>query len=666
MPDSSRDAGISTAPAAPTAPAAKTPPPAAGVSARALVVALLLLLMLLPASFFVEQSTNSSRGFSGRVPPIAALGLTFLLTAFTQVWSRRRRGRGLGRQDILTVYILLTIGGPLVSLGVMLWFLSCSLGPQYYVRIMPQWQAAFFQYIPTWFHPNDPAAIEGFFQGESRVPWSEWWIPLAAWGSVLIALFIACLSIFLLVRRQWVTDERLTFPVAQVPLETVRDSGGGAARLPATGMFWIGFAACALLYLQERLPELYPSLPHLEIWGFTVITAGRTGPMVGFGDLWLYLLPWLIALAYLMPKELSFSMWFFWFVRVACTIIAIAAGAGPRRPEEWGDSSFPAPHYQGGGATIALCLLALWSGRRQILHSLRTAWAGTRDAEDAIPSRWVVLALLVSVGYLVLFCHWAGMRLGVALALVGLILTIHLVWARLRAENGMSFIGYPFTVGDFMFRPLGTGFYRPAEVIAVLAMRWTYTPGWGEGCEVITGASVDALKISDSARIRRRPLVLAILGVFLFALVLGIFIELTGAYHYGFVQFAPMQGGWEHMVPGVGEEIYAALTSPTKPDHAGTIGLFAGLVVTFALAQLRLRFWWWPLHPVGYLAANVWGSHWWWSPLFLGWLLKTLTIRYGGLRLYQRMIPAAIGVIVADSTFQMLAGVLLCVVKSLK
>jgi hypothetical protein len=62
----------------------------------------------------------------------------------------------------------------------------------------------------------------------------------------------------------------------------------------------------------------------------------------------------------------------------------------------------------------------------------------------------------------------------------------------------------------------------------------------------------------------------------------------------------------------------------------------------------------------------VWGSHRWWSPLFLGWLLKTLTIRYGGLRLYQRLIPAAIGVIVADSTFQMLAGVLLCVVRSVK
>jgi hypothetical protein len=628
---------------------------AAGIAVRAVVAALLLLLVLLPVSFFVEQATNSSRGFSERVPPIAGLGLTFLLTVFTQLWARRRR-RGLGRQEILTVYILLTIGGPLVSLGVMLWLLSCSLGPQYYVRIMPQWQTAFFSYIPTWFHPNDPAAIEGFFLGQSRVPWSQWWVPLAAWGSVLVALFIACFSFFVLVRRQWVTDERLTFPIAQVPLELVREAEGGV-RLPATSMFWIGFGVCALLYVQQRLPELYPSLPHLEIWGFTVFTAGRTGPLVGFGDFWLLLLPWLIALAYLMPKELSFSMWFFWFVRVACTIIAIAAGASPRRPEEWGDSSFPAPHFQGGGAMIALCLLALWAGRRQIWRALRVAWR--REAEEAIPSRWVVVALVLSVGYLVLFCRHAGMRLGVALALVGLILTIHLVWARLRAENGMSFIGYPFTVGQFLFRPLGTGFYRPVEIITVLAMRWTYTPGWGEGVEVITGASADALKISDAGRIRLRPLAIAIVGVFLFALAYGVFIELTGTYRLGFTEFAPMQGGWEHMVPGTGEEIYDALTNPSKPDHAGTIGLLAGLAITLALAQLRLRFWWWPLHPVGYLAANVWGSHWWWSPLFLGWLLKTLTIRYGGLRLYQRMIPAAIGVIVADSTFQMLAGITL-------
>jgi hypothetical protein len=66
------------------------------------------------------------------------------------------------------------------------------------------------------------------------------------------------------------------------------------------------------------------------------------------------------------------------------------------------------------------------------------------------------------------------------------------------------------------------------------------------------------------------------------------------------------------------------------------------------LGTLRLRFWWWPLHPIGYLAANCWGMHWYWMPLFVGWLWKTLTIRYGGLRLYRRTMPVAIGLIVGD------------------
>ena len=140
-------------------------PAGTGVSARAVFVALVLLLGLLPLAFMVEQATNVSRGFSERVPPIAALGLAFLLTAINQAWARRRRWRGMGRQEVLVVYILLTIGGPLVSLGVMLWFLSCSVGQQYYVRTMPQWQTAFFRYIPPWFCPDDWPAVEGFFQG---------------------------------------------------------------------------------------------------------------------------------------------------------------------------------------------------------------------------------------------------------------------------------------------------------------------------------------------------------------------------------------------------------------------------------------------------------------------------------------------------------------------
>jgi hypothetical protein len=40
--------------------------------------------------------------------------------------------------------------------------------------------------------------------------------------------------------------------------------------------------------------------------------------------------------------------------------------------------------------------------------------------------------------------------------------------------------------------------------------------------------------------------------------------------------------------------------------------------------------------------------HWYYMPFFIGWLLKTLAIRYGGLQLYRRTVPLAIGLIVGD------------------
>ena len=66
------------------------------------------------------------------------------------------------------------------------------------------------------------------------------------------------------------------------------------------------------------------------------------------------------------------------------------------------------------------------------------------------------------------------------------------------------------------------------------------------------------------------------------------------------------------------------------------------------LGLFRLRFWWWPFHPVGYLAANTWGMQIYYMPFFLGWALKVVVIRYGGLRLYRATVPLAIGLIVGD------------------
>ncbi len=63
---------------------------------------------------------------------------------------------------------------------------------------------------------------------------------------------------------------------------------------------------------------------------------------------------------------------------------------------------------------------------------------------------------------------------------------------------------------------------------------------------------------------------------------------------------------------------------------------------------LRARFTWWIFHPVGYAMANTNTMNQVWMPFFIAWLLKTLVLRYGGIRLYRQSLPFFYGLIMGD------------------
>jgi len=151
-----------------------------GLTARALTIALVLILLLLLAGFYVEFVTTLAYSFNTLVPPISPLGVLFVVAALNPVLARRRWG--LSRLERLTLYSLTTVGAPLMAHGTLMWFLSSSLGWQYYARLTPQWGSAFLELVPGWFSPTDALGVEGFFLGRAAVPWSLWWRPLGALG----------------------------------------------------------------------------------------------------------------------------------------------------------------------------------------------------------------------------------------------------------------------------------------------------------------------------------------------------------------------------------------------------------------------------------------------------------------------------------------------------
>jgi hypothetical protein len=251
---------------------------------------------------------------------------------------------------------------------------------------------------------------------------------------------------------------------------------------------------------------------------------------------------------------------------------------------------------------------------------------------------------------MVYFCWAAGCRVWFGALVVGLIVAYYAMWARVRAETGLGFLPFPLEIQNGLVSVFGSSAFTPREIVALISLRWSYFPGFGSTAEVLTGNALESYKIADASGVSARRLTPALLVSFLVALLFGSCVLLSGFYREGY--FGLAQGtavnwpSWQTLNDG--SRIFEYLTNITKPDPNGFIAMGAGAAVAIVLGLLRLRFWWWPLHPMGYLAAHCWGMHWYHMPFLIGWLAKVLVTRYGGLRLYRATIPLAIGLLVGD------------------
>jgi hypothetical protein len=76
---------------------------------------------------------------------------------------------------------------------------------------------------------------------------------------------------------------------------------------------------------------------------------------------------------------------------------------------------------------------------------------------------------------------------------------------------------------------------------------------------------------------------------------------------------------------GIGREAFGRLQewadSPRPPDGIGLAFSGIGAAVTLLLAAAKSRILWWPFHPIGYALANSYALEYFWSCLFIGWLI---------------------------------------------
>ena len=87
-----------------------------------------------------------------------------------------------------------------------------------------------------------------------------------------------------------------------------------------------------------------------------------------------------------------------------------------------------------------------------------------------------------------------------------------------------------------------------------------------------------------------------------------------------------------------------------KPDSTFLASMGVGFVLLLVISAMRLRYSWWPLHPVAVLVFGSPAIGKFGFSFFLGWMLKVGISRFGGASKYEHFKPMMVGVIVGDLT----------------
>jgi len=90
------------------------------------------------------------------------------------------------------------------------------------------------------------------------------------------------------------------------------------------------------------------------------------------------------------------------------------------------------------------------------------------------------------------------------------------------------------------------------------------------------------------------------------------------------------------------------LSTPLRPNVAGIWAMVVGFAVAATLMVVRMHVYGWPFHALGFAISGGWSMMWAWLSLFVAWVLKSVVLRYGGLKGYRAGLPFFFGIILGD------------------
>ena len=563
------------------------------------------------------------------------------------------------RGELLLVYSMLCIGSCMAAHDFGQVLIPLLTWPYHMATTTNQYHNLLQPFLPKAFMVTNEDAVRGFYLGQDTFYTKEHflaWLPaILVWTGFVGVLLFTMQCVNVIIRKQWAEHEHLSFPLAKIPLEVTNVINGepsqGKIFTANNKLFWLGFVLAVGMDFMNSLNYYYPTVPAILTPGsgqsMDLATYVKTPPWSAIGWTPLAVYPFIVGLGMLMPIDFLFSSWFF-YIFWKLQLVAVSMFG-------WNtDSQMPYANGQSFGAYMLFFTSTLWLSRNYLKQVVACALGRKSDLDDRdepLTYRGAFLGLAIGLGALVAFTMAIGMSWWLAIAFFVIYLALALAITRMRVELGTPVHDLHFTGPDYILTSVLGPHAIGAQNTAIMSLFYWFNRAY-RGHPMPHQMEAFRLAELTGARGEMRKWFGAILLAGVAGMLCAFWAMLTCYYHYGAqakIQYTFGPDGWDR---------YVGWMKGYQPQNAKLpAAIVVGYLFATFLQVMRVRYSWWPFHPLAYAVTSSWEINLLWLSLFIAWAVKSTILRYGGVGKYQQSLPFFYGLILGQFIFGSLLNI---------
>ncbi len=326
--------------------------------------------------------------------------LIILVFLANPILGRLGEGLKFSASELALIWIMITASSAVPGYGMMEFLFPYLSAPLYFASPENQWAEIIIPKLPNWSYLSDKRAVNDFFMGVSGgdIPWKAWFTPAGFWIAFSLLLFFSFVCWGVILRRQWVEQERYVFPLVQVPAQLIQPGSLFKSRL-----IWVGIFIAFVAHLLNGLRNYFPTVPGFPLaYSLSPLFPDRPwNALVQGWPLMILVYFSVIGVTYFLQLDVALSLWFFFtfykFQQVFFSAFSITGVS---------------TQHQVMGGDMVLIFFLIWASRYHLQGVFRKAFLSSGKVDDStepMSYRFAVIGKWTGLFGILLMCLILGM-----------------------------------------------------------------------------------------------------------------------------------------------------------------------------------------------------------------------------------------------------------------